>query len=85
MFIPIFGPLISAGLRSAAIDEMYAQLQSIKYEITSGAPDQTVVRIRMYNVKQEQMVNADLYTKEFKAIADAMFIQAIEITPAEQQ
>ncbi len=28
MFIPIFGPLISAGLRSTTIDEMYAQLQN---------------------------------------------------------
>lgn len=84
-FIPFIGGLVAAGMQSAAMDEMYAQVSSIKYDMTGTKPDETVVRMRIYNLKQEQITDPEIYSKEFKGIADAMFIQAIELTPAEQQ
>lgn len=84
-FIPFVGGLVALGMQSAAMDEMYAQVSNIKYDMTGTKPDETVVRMRIYNLKQEQITDPEIYSKEFKGIADAMFIQAIELTPAEQQ
>ncbi len=69
---------------------------SIRYEYElSGSDDQkfTIVRIRAYfdsdrikvSEKSRQITNSTFYNDEFRVIADALFVNAIELTPQEVQ
>jgi len=84
-FIPFIGGLVSAGMASVAQDDMMKQVSNIKYEVVATNPKETTVRMRIYNLKGEQITKPDLYSQEFKKIGDALFVQAIELTPAEQK
>jgi hypothetical protein len=84
-FIPIFGGLISAGLQAQANSEYLEQMHTIKYEMKGDKDAGVVLRMRAYNVKQDQITNPEVYSKQFKMLGDALFIQAIEINPAEQE
>lgn len=57
------------------------------FEIDSNFPEntETTLRIRISTPKIRQVSNADAYTVLFKEIADGLFIDAIELTPAEMQ
>jgi hypothetical protein len=88
--IPILGPLLGSAIvdrtASNATTEYNAKLHSIKYEMNVNKKDGGVIlRIRAYNVKQDQITNPDIYAKQFKMYGDSLFIQAIEINPAEQE
>jgi hypothetical protein len=57
--------------------------------------DSTIVRMRIYFIKGErqgvrilnepQVTNPAYYQREFKDLADALFVSAIELTPTEMQ
>ena len=83
-FIPFIGGLVSAGMASVAHDDMMKQVSNIKYEVVALNSKETVVRMRIYNLKGEQITKPDLYSQEFKKVGDALYVQAIELTPAEQ-
>lgn len=57
------------------------------FEIDYNFPENTesTLRIRISTPKIRQVSNADAYTTLFKEIADGLFIDAIELTPAEMQ
>lgn len=84
-FIPIFGGLISAGMQAKATADYLDQMHTIKYDIrTDGKTGATVLRMRAYNLRQEQITKREIYAAQFKIYGEALFIQAIEINPAEQ-
>ena len=85
-FIPIFGGLISASMQAKATADYMDQMHSIKYDIrTDGKTGATVLRMRAYNMRQEQITKREIYAAQFKMYGEALFIQAIEINPAEQE
>lgn len=57
------------------------------YEIETNFPanTETILRIRMSNSKNPQFTDPQVYGLHFKEIADGLFIDAIELTPAEIQ
>jgi hypothetical protein len=57
------------------------------YEIDSNFPanNQTIVRIRLSNSSNPQIADPAVYSRIFKEIADGLFIDAIQLTPAEMQ
>jgi len=57
------------------------------YEIDSNFPEnsESTLRIRISTPKVRQVTTADTYSAMFKEIADGLFIDAIELTPAEMQ
>ncbi|MBU3603471.1 hypothetical protein [Polynucleobacter sp. AP-Kaivos-20-H2] len=57
------------------------------YEIDSNFPanNQTIVRIRLSNSSNPQIADPTVYSRIFKEIADGLFIDAIQLTPAEMQ
>jgi hypothetical protein len=57
------------------------------YEIDYNYPSNTesTLRIRISTSKVPQATNAEIYSAAFKEIADGLFIDAIELTPAEMQ
>ncbi len=68
----------------------------VEYELTPdkvSPTSQTIVRMRIYFPKSKsgyrsdepQVTNAGYYQREFKDLADTLFISAIELTPAEMQ
>lgn len=86
-FIPLFGGLIAAGIQAQATAEYLDQMHTVKYDLKVDKKDggAVVLRMRAYNVKQDQITNPEVYSKQFKMYGDALFIQAIEINPAEQE
>ncbi|MBU3603470.1 hypothetical protein [Polynucleobacter sp. AP-Kaivos-20-H2] len=57
------------------------------YEIDSNYPanTQTIVRIRLSSSSNPQIADPAAYSRIFKQIADGLFIDAIQLTPAEMQ
>ena len=57
------------------------------YEIDSNYPanTQTIVRIRLSSSSNPQIADPTVYSRIFKEIADGLFIDAIQLTPAEMQ
>jgi len=88
MFIPFIGPLIAGGAALHAANESQKGLESlgsIKYTMRSLSDNVTVVRMRAYTFKQIQITSPETYAKQFKQIGDSIFVQAIELTPGEQE
>lgn len=57
------------------------------YEMDYNYPNntETTLRIRISTQKIPQATNVEIYNSAFKEIADGLFIDAIELTPAEMQ
>jgi len=57
------------------------------YEIDTNFPanTETIVRIRLSNSSTPQVTDPQQYSRLFKEIADGLFIDAVELTPAEMQ
>ncbi len=58
----------------------------VKYQVTMTNKNETIVRMRIQ--AQDNMTaitKPEIYASEFKRIADALFVQAIEINPALQE
>lgn len=87
-FIPFVGAFVAGG---AAINQMqeqeknFKQIGSLKYAIRSTSDGETIVRMRAYTHKQEQIKQPEVYAKQFKIVGDSLFVQAIELTPGEQE
>jgi len=69
----------------------------VEYEVSpdkQSPRDSTLVRMRIYFIKsstgfrvnnEPQVTNQAYYQREFKDLADALFVSAIELTPIEMQ
>ena len=57
------------------------------YDIDSNYPStsETIVRIRLSDNNNPQLTDPQIYSKLFKEIADGLFIDAIQLSPAEMQ
>lgn len=88
-FIPIVGSFASAAgtvQQMVDLNQMMKSVSKIQYELKSSSNGkETVVRMRMYSLDQAQITSPEIYAENFKKVADSLFIQAIELTPAEQQ
>lgn len=84
-FIPFIGGIVSAGAAINSMKEMKTAIHSIKYEVTSNKPEETILRMRAYSFNQSQITDSAVYSNQFKIIGDALFIKAIELTPSEQE
>lgn len=80
--VPIIGTL-------RALKDLNAQeseLGMVKYQVSVSKNSETIVRMRIYGRDgQTPITKPEIYSQEFKLIADALFIQAIEINPALQE
>jgi len=88
LLIPFIGPFIAGGAALYAANESQKGLESlgsIKYTMRSLSDNVTVVRMRAYTFKQIQITSPETYAKQFKQIGDSIFVQAIELTPGEQE
>ena len=89
-FVPIVGLFKSSSDISkmkADMDAASTAIAKAAYEI-SADPDstETVVRMRLYRkYGTEQITDSAAYSEAFNKLADSLFIQAIEITPAVQE
>ncbi len=72
-----------------ALKELSAQeseIGMVKYQVSVSKNKETIVRMRIYGRDGQSAITApEIYSQEFKRIADALFIQAIEINPALQE
>ncbi|MGV0960489.1 MAG: hypothetical protein ACOYB1_11700 [Limnohabitans sp.] len=80
----LFTPKIKIGLFGSVKDgNKYSQ---IKVDFLKNGENFSIVRIRLYTgFPPEQIVIPDPYSEIFKAIGDAMFIQAIPLEAVEQE
>lgn len=80
--VPIIGTI-------RALKDLNAQeseLGMVKYQVSVAKNKDTIVRMRIYGRDgQTPITKPEIYSEEFKRIADALFIQAIEINPATQE
>jgi hypothetical protein len=74
-------------LQSSVAECTNATGMNASYEIDSNFPanNQTIVRIRLSNSSNPQISDPTVYSRIFKEIADGLFIDAIQLTPAEMQ
>jgi hypothetical protein len=62
------------------------EVATSKFELSANAQNtETTVRMRLYDRSNEQIKVDAPYAKEFKKLADGLFVQAIELNPQEQQ
>lgn len=80
--VPIIGTI--RALRDLSAQE--TDIGMIKYQVTVSKPDETIIRMRILGRDgQTPILKPEIYALEFKRLADALFVQAIEINPALQE
>ena len=55
-----------------------------QFEVNSNTKE-TILRMRLMTMEQEQVTDAKVYSEYFKKIGDSLYINAIEIDPPTQE
>lgn len=79
----MFAPKMKIGFLGSIKDEnKYAR---IKAELLKSTESESVIRIRLYaGLPPEQLIKPEAYSEIFKAVGDALFVQAVVLEAAEQ-
>jgi len=97
-FVPVVGAIASVAQSAMTLADMDKQAEEARTRISQidfelSFPKQgdkyneneTLVKMIMYQGQGNVVKIADLYSENFKKLADAIFVEALEISAAEQQ
>lgn len=81
-----FIPILGAVKAMQDSDDMMKSVSRITYDVQEGADGKSsIVRMRGYSVKNDQVTNPQFYAEKFKNLGDAIFTEGLAINPATQQ
>lgn len=84
--IPIVGGIARTAISINSLNDYMKSIFQIKYqfEVNSNTKE-TILRMRLMTMEQEQVTDAKVYSEYFKKIGDSLYINAIEIDPPTQE
>lgn len=71
-FLPFIGGLVGLSVQNTFYKNMLAQVTEIEFNIVAANRHETLVRIRLYDMKGTQLDNPVLYAEEFQLLGDAL-------------